>query len=243
MHAFFPESWSLSVEEFAYIFLPFAFILAGALAPKKNRKTLFAITTFALIVLCILAKWRYNLNTQNTTLSQWNIDLKAVVIYRLDSIFIGVLFSWIFSVYSRFWRANKNLMFIFGLIMMGFFAVGVGYLRLTIEYYPFFWNVLYLPATSFSIALFLPILSEWKSEESFIRKPVTFISLISYSIYLLHYSVILQIMKQVVNTEALTTLMVVVFTLLYLSITIILSYLLYRFYERPMMERRDYKHS
>ena len=239
MPAFFPESWSLSVEEFAYIFLPFTLLLFAFITAPKYKTRIFLVATFMLIGLSIFAKIIYHYNTPNFSLDQWNLSLKAVVIYRLDSIFIGVFFSWIYSMYVDFWKRTKMTWFFLGTMMIGFFTFGVGYLQLTIEKYPFFWNVIYLPAASVSIAFFLPMLSEWKSEKSLIRKPVTFISLISYSIYLLHYGVILQSLKHLFNTENMQTATVTIFTIGYLTLTIFLSYILYRFYERPMMDKRE----
>ncbi|MBA2746117.1 MAG: acyltransferase [Flavisolibacter sp.] len=239
MPAFFPESWSLSVEEYAYVFLPFI-LLAVALS-RTNRSTIFLVITLLLIVLCIGAKILYHVQTKNTSLEQWNVALKAVVIFRLDSIFIGVLFSWIFSMYHQIWVRTKYFWLAGGIFMMCFFTAGVGFLRLTLDNYPIFWNVIYLPAASLAIAFFLPFLSEWKTEKPFIRRPITFISLISYSIYLLHYSVILQTLKQIVDTEKLSSVMIVAFTVFYVATTFVLSYLLYTFYERPMMERRESK--
>ncbi|HLA55919.1 MAG TPA: acyltransferase [Flavobacterium sp.] len=237
MPAFFPESWSLSVEEFAYVFLPVALLCFGLLLRQSVKKVFFPIVVFLLVLLSVCAKIIYHYNTENTTLGQWNVSLKAVVIYRFDSIFIGVLFAWISIVFADFWKKARLLFAIFGMFLLIFFTAGVGFLRLLIDSHPFFWNVMYLPMASVSIAFFLPILSGWKTAYSAIKKPVTFISLISYSIYLLHYSVILQTMKQIVTTQ--NPIYLLAFVVTYLSVTILLSWLLYRFYEKPMTDKRD----
>ncbi len=238
---FFPESWSLSVEEFAYLILPFSLFVTMLLFRHKARMKVFLWTVLILIGASILAKCSYHFTTRNASLSVWNIALKSVVIYRLDAIFTGVLFSWIYCVYNAFWKRSRYNWLLAGIILIGFFSIGIGWFHLTIDLQPFFWNVFYLPAVSVAIACFLPVLSEWKTERSTISKPVTFISLISYSIYLLHYSVVLQLLKQVFDTASFTTLETGVFTAAYVAITIVLSYLLYRFYELPMMNRRERK--
>src|SRR5690606_26030557 len=99
-----------------------------------------------------------------------------------------------------FWRRTRYIWAVLGMIGLAFFTVGVGFLGLFIESWPFFWNVMYLPMVSITMALFLPVLSAWISEANWIHKPVTFISLISYSIYLLHYSIILQLLNQLGDT-------------------------------------------
>jgi len=239
MLPFFTESWSLSVEEFAYLILPFSLLAAFMFVKPKNKPRQFLAVTLLLAVIFILTKICYNLNTRNTTIEQWNLAVKAVVIYRLDSIFIGVLAGWIYMNYHDFWQRTKYLWAMLGTLMIGFYTFGVGLLGLTIDRYPFFWNVFYLPLASLSVAFFLPVLSVWKSEKSALANGITFISLISYSIYLLHYGVVLQTMKHIIDTETLSLVSSVIFTLAYLTITIFLSWLLYRFYEKPMMDKRD----
>jgi peptidoglycan/LPS O-acetylase OafA/YrhL len=192
-----------------------------------------------LIAVFFCAKFYYHITTQNSTLTQWNLSLKAVVIYRLDSIFIGVLASWIYLNYTSFWSKNKYIFLVVGLLLFFFQFVGIGSLGWTIEVMPMFWNVFYLSLISIAVACFLPFLSEWKNEQSIVQKPVTFISLISYSIYLLHYSVILLLMKEYIIIDNQNPIALTLFLGSYISITILLSYLLFRFYEVPMMNLRD----
>ena len=51
MPPFFPESWSLAVEEWAYIVLPVSLLLFSFLVKPKNKKLFFLIITLALIAL------------------------------------------------------------------------------------------------------------------------------------------------------------------------------------------------
>ncbi|RZJ31551.1 MAG: acyltransferase [Flavobacterium sp.] len=239
MLPFFTESWSLSVEELAYFLLPFALLAAFSVAKPKDRSLRFLTVTLLLIATFIITKVVYNSHHLVTTLEEWNLAVKSVVIFRLDSIFIGVLCAWIYENYRNFWKKTQMFWMFCGMTMIGFYTFGVGRFQIGIERFPFFWNVIYLPLSSLTVAFFLPMLSEWKTEKSFIRKPVTFISLISYSVYLVHYGIVLQLLKQFVDTESLPFLHGALFTAAYLAITIVLSYLLYRFYEKPMMDRRE----
>jgi len=239
MLAFFPESWSLSVEEFAYLVLPlFLFVLSSIVKPK-NKSRFFVATVSILILIFFCNKIFYQNTTTNTTIDQWNVSLKSVIIYRLDAIFIGVFCSWIYCNYYFFWIKSKLLLVCCGTLIFAFLFFGIGYFGLLIETSAAFWNIFYLPLVSIAVACFLPFLSEWKEEKSFIQKPITFISVISYSIYLLHYSVILQLMKYYVSIDNTNTLGLYTFTFVYLLITFLLSYLFYRFYEKPMTDLRD----
>jgi peptidoglycan/LPS O-acetylase OafA/YrhL len=239
MNPFFPESWSLSVEEFTYIFVPFSLFLASFLVKVENKSRCFISVVSILVLIFFSNKIIYNFTTQNTTLTQWNVSLKAVVIYRIDSILVGIMASWVSLNFAKFWQKQKKLIAFLGLILLGFLYVGLGFLKIVIETHPFFWNVLYLPLTSIAFALLLPFLSQWQLTSSWFLKSITFISLISYSIYLLHYSIILQLMKYFVHTTSLSIFQLHLFTLAYLTITIVSSWVLFRFFERPIMNFRD----
>jgi len=236
---FFTESWSLSVEEFAYVILPLALFGIFSLIRTSRKSRQFLMVTCMLTLLFFATKILYHMTHPGTTIIQWNLGVKSVVIFRLDSIFIGVIAGWLYMNYHGFWQRTKYLWAMAGTMMIGFYTFAVGFLELTIDKFPFFWNVVYLPLVSVSVAFFLPVLSEWRTEKSTLAKSVTFISVISYSIYLLHYGIILQTMKHIVDTESLTPFWTAVFTTVYLAITIFSSWILYRFYEKPMMDKRD----
>ncbi|HEY0045961.1 MAG TPA: acyltransferase [Flavobacterium sp.] len=239
MLPFFTESWSLPVEEFAYILLPASLFIALSIRPKDDKKLLFLAVALALILIFIICKIINHMYDPSPTIYEWNLGVKSVVVFRVDSIIIGVLYAWLSLVFVGIWKRFKIILAVVGALGMCFFLIGVGYFRLFIDQYPIFWNIVYLPLTSLSIGLFLPLLSDWKSSWSIIKKPVTFISLISYSLYLIHYSVTLQTMKQIVPSDELKGTALVIFLLCYLAITFALSTILYKFYEKPVTDRRD----
>jgi len=239
MLSFFPESWSLCVEEFAYIVLPIFLMIAGSIIKPNNKSRFFAIVVLMLILIFFCNKIYYQNTTTNTTLTQWNVSLKAVVMYRLDSIFIGVLCSWIYLNFTAFWKKSKYIFIVLGILIFLFQFVAIGYFGLLIESYPVLWNVLYLPLISVAVACFLPFLSDWKEEKSVLRKPIVFISIISYAVYLLHYSVVLQLLKHYIQYDPQNPLELYGLVAAYVGITFFLSYVLYRFYEKPMMDLRD----
>ena len=239
MTAFFTESWSLSVEEFAYIVLPMTLFVAGILVKPKNKSRFFVFSVLVLIVVFFCNKIYYQSITTNTNLNQWNMSLKAVVIYRLDSIFIGVLCSWIYMNFTGGWQKFRYVFFVLGIALFLFQFVVIGYFGLLIETHPAFWNVIYLPLVSVMVACFLPFFSEWKTEKSFFAKPIVFISITSYSMYLLHYGIVLQLLKHNINYNAQNPVELYAFLTAYVSLTFVLSYLLYRFYEKPLMDLRD----
>jgi peptidoglycan/LPS O-acetylase OafA/YrhL len=239
MSTFFPESWSLSVEEWAYIVLPVSLFLFSIVFKPKDRRRFFLLITLILIAIFIFFKIIYQSKVQTTSLDEWNLSLKSVMIYRLDAIFLGVLCGWISINYSENWKKFRFLSAMIGGLIMLFMYFGMGFLRILPDTFPFVWNVIYLPLASLSIAFLLPFFSQLETSISMIKRPIVFISKTSYSIYLLHYSVILQLIMHIVDKEKMTLLQLHLITAIYLITTLVSSYILYHFYEKPITDLRD----
>jgi len=239
MDLFFTESWTLPIEEFAYIICPFLFYLVLLFRFNIAKERLFLLITLFIIGFFILTKLIYNHNTPFSDMTYWNINLKAVVLYRIDAIYYGVLAAYISLTRPKTWALKSKHFLLLGFLLFILFHYIIGIKQLTVEEYPFLWNVVYLPFCSISIAFGLPYLSQWKTSPKFILKPITLISLISYGMYLLHYSIILQLMRYFKPIENLQFDDKILFVAVYLMLTLVLAYLLYRVYEKPMMDLRD----
>src|SRR5690606_11781725 len=89
MDLFFTESWSLPIEEFAYIICPFLFYVALFFNWKMAKEKVFLCITLLIIGFFIMTKIIYNHNTMVSDMNYWNVNLKAVVLYRIDAIYYG----------------------------------------------------------------------------------------------------------------------------------------------------------
>ncbi|MDR1346393.1 MAG: hypothetical protein LBK03_06800 [Bacteroidales bacterium] len=90
--------------------------------------------------------------------------------------------------------------------------------------------------------LLLPFLSDYKLARGFAAKAVTFISLISYSMYLLHITVLHFITYENMPWNrwlAHPPLLPAYQYITYWGVTVFCSWLLYRFWEVKMMNLRD----
>ncbi|MGC4040226.1 MAG: acyltransferase [Flavobacterium sp.] len=239
MPTFFPESWSLSVEEWAYVLLPVSLLFWEFSLRPKNKNRFFLIITLLLITIFIFLKLIYNATAPKSNLDEWNVSLKSVMLYRLDAIFMGVLCAWVSINFEKYWIRYKHLSAAIGAGIMMFMYFGMGILGILPETFPFVWNVMYLPLASLSIAFFVPFFSQLETSVIIIRKPVEFISRISYSIYLLHYSIIMQLLMLFVDRQKTSLLELHLITAGYLATVVLASYLCYRFYEKPIMDSRD----
>lgn len=254
MDIFFTESWSLPIEEFAYILGPLLLILGALLFKKRKGKEinveqhtvnaqpasrLFLGVTVFVILVFLVNKIFYVTQLTDTSADYWNINLKAVLWYRIDAIYYGVLAAYLSIVYKENWIRHARIIAIVGLLLFLFLQGIMSVYQLTSDKSPWLWNVFFLPIMSVIYASFLPVLSQWKERPKFLGRTLTVISLISYAIYLLHYGIILQAMRWLWPIEMMTSTVRVVYTCIYLILVFGLSYGWYRLFEKPMMDLRD----
>jgi peptidoglycan/LPS O-acetylase OafA/YrhL len=240
MLPFFPESWSIPIGLFSFLLLLIALFIKSRIVKPSNKPLFFLVVVLGLTLFFLLTKVYYAFTNQNTTMDEWNLDVKAVVIYRLDAIFIGVLAAWISLNLPKYWKKIRLPFAFLGMLLFGFMFVGVGYFQLTIDAFPRFWTIFYLPLTSFMCVFLLPLLAQWKSTKLiFLHKSITFISTISYSTYLLNYSIILQLLLYYFPNDNLAMNQLPIYTFSYLLITFLIASLFYKFFEKPIQNLRN----
>jgi peptidoglycan/LPS O-acetylase OafA/YrhL len=233
--ALFPGSWVVAVIFWANLFLPIILWLSNRIFKPENKSVFFIRITIVLLLLSFFAKVIYHQMGAVANLNVWDSALKTVVIYRLDSVFIGVAMGWLLQHFDIF-NKLKTMFLLLGFAGVLFLFAGVGFFQLLIETHPLFWNVFYLPTASLIICCFLPILYAWKSAQPSLQNPITFGSKISYAFYLLHFSVILQLM-QLYFVEYLTDFKAVcVFIGLYVLLAFIVSALVWQFYQKRFLK-------
>ena len=115
---FFTESWSLSIEEYAYLILPFLMFCA-LFTFKKHESSVFLWTTLIVIFIAFLMKIQFYLNAEVVSYKDWSATFRKVVIYRLDSIYIGFLL-----VYIMRHAAHASQTVKFKLLFLGAFIFG-----------------------------------------------------------------------------------------------------------------------
>ena len=78
---------------------------------KAKKEILFLRSTVAVIIVFLITKLFYHFTTPTLDAQQWNINLKAVVIYRIDAIYYGVLAAYLSHKYPKQWCKHKQLLF------------------------------------------------------------------------------------------------------------------------------------
>lgn len=239
---FFPEAWSLSVEEWFYLIIPsFIFILISIF--KVNPKKSLLISAFSILILVLLFRiYRYS-TIDIVSIGQWDIIFRKQVVTRLDSLLFGVLGAYIQYYYPLRWVKNKFTLFLFGITLFTIIKLLSLYKLVTI--YSFYMCVMSFSVTSFATLLLLPYLSNLKEGKGIWYKGITFLSLISYSMYLLNLTVVKNIiMKDLIPWDGLSAnpnLIILIKYCAYWTITILGSLIIYKYYEIPLTNLRDKK--
>ena len=227
---FFTEAWSLSIEEYAYIVLPLILYMALWIFKPKAPKPLFFYVTLCLIGLLYLLKIHFYLKADITSYEVWSGSFRKVVIYRLDAIYMG--FVLVYAM-KRFYVFNKRRLLCLGIGILLFLGIHLVIVlgNLQPETHLFFYSCIYLIVISLSIACTFPYIITLRRKKM-IASFIYYISVRSYAIYLVNYSIVLLTIKRFLNPS---------FTAvcLYLILTIVIAELLYKAVEQPFLKYRD----
>jgi peptidoglycan/LPS O-acetylase OafA/YrhL len=221
---FFPEAWSLAVEEWFYLSLPIVFILFRFfLKEKSNKNVLFIIVCTVLL----FSLPRLVFLSAPFDLTHWDNNIRKVVLYRLDSILYGVL---AYQLIQMFYSQVKKIRYV--LLLLGTVLLFLSYFIFYQKSFATYNNVFFISLTSLSIAICIPFFYFFKFKAEAFKSIVMLISVSSYSMYLIHYTIIFRVF----NTGLITQNLVHAFGifLLYLICVFFCSLLVHRFIEKPI---------
>ena len=169
---FFNVAWSLSVEEWFYIFLPITIFIFA-----RSKIKFLKINTFSICIIVILFLNLFRIY-YNGEFINWGEDIRRSVLLRLDSLCFGV----VAYIMKDKLKLNYLIFIVFCTIMPLFYFLVE---PLTIQTSVFFQN-LFIPLCSICFASTLIILTFIDSPPIIIQKIGTFGANISYSMYLFH---------------------------------------------------------
>ncbi len=236
---FFPEAWSLCVEEWFYLLFPLACYLFYKIIKDKSKSVLFS----ALIFITVPFVLRLIMYKSGIGIEDWNTNFQKVVVLRLDSLMYGIIAAYLYKFKMKQWIQYKNICLVISLII-------VAALTLYSKTSSYKHNMAFLAVYQYnfeSLATFfaLPFFTQVKSTKfKMVAFTFTFISIISYSMYLLNLTPVQGIMipetMSLMGLKNNSGFYVQLFQYFIFWLYVILgSYLLYRFFEKPMMDLRD----
>jgi peptidoglycan/LPS O-acetylase OafA/YrhL len=231
MSDFYDISWSLCIEEWFYLTLPLILLFFTFLKNiSKQKKILYSILSYLAIGFLIryIGVFYFNLE------KNFDEGVRKVVLYRFDAIPYGVLAAYFYYYYQTECERFKHyfkigfciLFLIFSYILVKFLAVQ--------NISP--WTALYLlPLVDVMFLCFLLGFYDIKTKNKSLIKAITFVSMVSYSMYLVHPLLILSVNQIWLKWQ--TPIVFNVF--LFWFLTFFISYLIYVFYEKPLMDYRE----
>lgn len=237
--AFFPEAWSLSVEEWFYLLIPLGLFLSIKFLPY-GKKNIILSWIVGMILLITMLRILRAVFLDITDFESWDNLQRKLVATRLDSIMFGFFGAWMSCYHKSGWIKWKKPLLLAGLLLLFIPAAIESISGKNIIYLNYF----SLSITSLATLMLLPALSEFRNGKGPIFRFLTFVSIISYSMYLVNFSLAqLTIIPSLTNTIVLFTTNHLVISIiryvLYWVLTFALSYLLYQFFEQPVMNLRE----
>ena len=227
---FFPESWSLAVEEWFYLGFPILICFFGGRTSSPRKAFLLATIAFFLLPLVLRGFNAFILERP------FDSGMRKMVVMRLDSLMFGVFAAYVKKFHPECFYRWRLCKWVMGLVI----CITVFHFLNTLDLDASAWMKTFgFTATSIGAALMLPFFDAWKSASGKIATGITCISLWSYSLYLCHrpVAVLLQHFLHAENTLSPSAGLTGFF--IYVPVSIILSALCFRYYEKPMTQLRE----
>ncbi len=229
--SFFAVSWTLVIEEWFYLIMPLVIFIFFKNGIQKNKFILFTI--FVLLAEIVL---RMIYVAYKDVV--WG-GIAGSFPFRFDSFMIGVFIAFLKIDYYKIFNflAKKSVIIIIGFVFLIYIAIYSYYDGGQLNSTVYWTRTIGFTITSLLLALQLPFLTNSTflngiSNSNILKQIVTWLSLLSYPIYLIHMDVLHYIKKIFPQNP----------DFVYLSLSyvviLILSYLLIIFFHQPVTESR-----
>lgn len=235
---FFAEAWSLAVEEWFYLLIPIMLFFLPALFKLRKEKAILIIiiaTIVSITVFRIIKSYYLEVDSYKT----WDMHFRKVVITRIDSIMFGVLGAYLSIYHQKLWNTRRKTSFWIGISLILIHKLTFE-LQVPVGLYL---NVFSFSLMSLGTLMLLPYLSNLKEGKGLAHRFFTHVSLISYSMYLINYSLLIRIvipwLSSLFNDPSSSSIGWMMY-LAYHLLAFTGSYLIYKYYEIPFMNLRDF---
>ena len=237
---FFPEAWSLALDEWFYLTMP---LLVGLFAWIGRRmgwglRGSFLLGTAVLIVLPMLVR----ATIVPTDYMDWDARVRRVTITHLDATGWGVLAAVVSRWHPGPWARAAAPRAILGLactvlgiwLLTGHYTAGPD--RWLVDHLPRVVNVVSLGLLSFGAFLALPWIIA-RPAQRLAQRPVAFLSEYSYAIYLSHVPLLLVLAHWLPSAPSSGTLAWV--TAAWLCAVVAVSVAIHHAFEKPVSDLRE----
>lgn len=108
---FFPEAWSLAVEEVFYLMFPVLFLLLGRATGWPHARSILWVA-MAVILLSLTARL-----VVADSVDDWTEGIRKVAFLRFDTLMVGVLLAWVYHRRPR-WLQHGALAIVMSLVFV-----------------------------------------------------------------------------------------------------------------------------
>lgn len=226
---FFIESWSLTIEEWFYLSMPFCIFLFYKVWGQKN---LLKPILFYLLFFMLLRLAAYFFFMEGSSLLEIKRTARQVAAIRVDSIMIGVLAAYLKMNFQKTWFRLRWPLLIGGLaIIYGMYLIRTGLSGFVIFNFYFF-------SQSIGAAMLLSFFDSLRKAGRVSTYLFTHISLVSYSMYLTNVPMMRFIFIPLSERNPVPFW---ILFLLFLVANVLVSTVVYKLFEKPVMDLRDGK--
>lgn len=236
----FPEAWSLSIEEWFYILFPlFGFTI---FKDETSLKKGFPWLIIGFILFSLLFRWyRFSANDFDTV-KYWDLHFRKQVVTRFDSLMMGVLGAYLVSFRPNWWDSYTKSKMLIGALLIFINMLAFHFMKDIFGGISWYHAVPSFLVFATGVFFFLPFLSSLKTSKSKLVPAITLISLISYSMYLIHFTFtkgfVIPLSLRGDLAQRTMELDLLRFAL-YIGFTFFASLLLYKYFEIPTTKLRD----
>ncbi|MCP3806405.1 acyltransferase [Paenibacillus sp. Lou8.1] len=240
---FMPVSWSLAIEEWFYLIIPLLLILIFRTLKPKNGGRMFISVCIAAILVITLTRIIYVQMYQPT----WDFGVRKQIFLRFDALLFGVILAGVKTYYKQFYseiEKKSNILLVTSIVgLVGCALFYVLYLEAGKDYmnHSFFGRTLFFSVITVVSGIMIISLesNKWINQlpiNSAFYKSVTYISITSYAVYLVHYELFIAVQKYMTDSSNLTRAFILI-----LCIVVVygVAYLLNTYIEKPFMKLRD----
>lgn len=212
--SWFGVSWTLSVEEWFYLLFSGVLLALAAIAGRKAVP--FACASFIVVPAVLRIAF-------GPADGDFDATLRKVVIFRLDAIAYGVVAVWFCRHWPSVVRRWKVLALAVGIVLVGLtYVAGQSYWPITLSVAPL------------GLALLLPGAAALGSAPAIVEVPIRWISERSYATYMVHLTIIAAVSRAVTDGRLAAEYAIP----LALIVTLVLSDLSCRYFEKPILRHR-----
>lgn len=229
---FFAEAWTLSIEVWFYILIPFTlFLFKGYLKLSDKKSLMYTILLYLLIGFLTRLFKSYSIDHIDGTIIDYSF--RKQVFTRIDSVTFGIIGAYIFRYNNKLWFKYKYLYLVMGILIFLYTKFPL------FEETRFYRLVLFYQLQSLSFLLILPFFSTIEKGEGKLFTIVTTLSYVSFSIYLINFNIVqVFILNKISFFNSTNTYILISKYLLYLLLSIFGGILMYKKIELPFMAMR-----